>query len=988
MAVYFLWGSIALIVLVLLCGFLTGFYRGLKRSSLHVLFAVVSVVVAFFITKPITNAILGININVDGSLISIGDYIVQLVSQNLVDLSYFDTASTFIQQLPTAILNPIIFLIILLLVYLVMDIIYLIVARVSFGTKKADFEKHKPWRWPSGAIGLCEAFLFMIVLFAPITSLTYTYEEIMTSPTTAEYVSPEGDNYLKTIKEYSSSALPETVNEVILSFNDSAIGVICSAGGFDDAMFDGLSSFSIDGESVGARGELVNLAHTYDEFVVVYNDIMSEDYTNLNITNLKNNLTTLIQNNLFKKVITDTVQDFIVNYDALKLELGITNVPPELEEVIDFMQDKFQDPNFSLYDYISNDLITALDVADNVISDDIMDKFSSLDTSNISAVINFALDEQTLIQTSLNSLLTLNTVSDVMPQLLELASTYLQESFPNEEGIEVGLNTSVNSTDLTSVVSSVFKILNDVDVINEANNNQLFEIFNSENILESILGLNDVEAVIDGMGGILDEASSLSIFNYTSGDEQINSFNNVLKIMGIDVLGDEVLANSTIVDGSLVSDEMTTINSYTAFFNHIKEPVLTIINSGLTDILNEEVDANAVIEILTEQVELNPNFVADLLMPFYELDKATISGSSLKAMVFDNVKNMLEENLNGFITFEETEDNYVNWYNNLASIGELLSVMSDGNIQVEENSYTYLEYLMQENQENVDYLTLIENMQTDGNVSALLNVVFNNNMYNPLNDQLFSTFDSMLEEITKVNPQSEAYKTNLQANADLYVSTINTLIETLLSSDMQSENLQDKLLPIGRALDTLKVSAKNNVLNEIFVNIIWYLTGDVIGDNPIYADQTPNHDFTDEIKAQIGIAEDEIDTGYYEVKSYEEIMQQVLEVVDFAGNLSKALDNALGGTALSEENIEEYLDTAIETINSEFTTGGEYDETKALEVINRASEITSDFVNEEMQQYSTQIEELLNSKVSDDTISPNLANAIKNLFGIGVQSGI
>lgn len=988
MAVYFLWGSIALIVLVLLCGFLTGFYRGLKRSSLHVLFAVVSVVVAFFITKPITNAILGININVDGSLISIGDYIVQLVSQNLVDLSYFDTASTFIQQLPMAILNPIIFLIILLLVYLVVDIIYLIVARVSFGTKKADFEKHKPWRWPSGAIGLCEAFLFMIVLFAPITSLTYTYEEIMTSPTTAEYVSPEGDNYLKTIKEYSSSALPETVNEVILSFNDSAIGVICSAGGFDDAMFDGLSSFSIDGESVGVRGELVNLAHTYDEFVMVYNDIMSEDYTNLNITNLKNNLTTLIQNNLFKKVITDTVQDFIVNFDKLSIELGIVNVPEEAKEVIDFLRTKFDDPNFSLYDYISNDLITVLDVADNVISDDIMDKFSSLDTSNISAVINFALDEQTLIQTSLNSLLTLNTVSDVMPQLLELASNALQEQFTNEEGIVVGLNTSVDSTDLTSVVSSVFKILNDVDVINEANNNQLFEIFNSENILESILGLNDVEAVIDGMGGILDEASSLSIFNYTSGDEPINSFNNVLKIMGIDVLGDEVLANSTIVDGSLVSDEMTTINSYTAFFNHIKEPVLTIINSGLTDILNEEVDANAVIEILTEQVELNPNFVADLLMPFYELDKATISGSSLKAMVFVNVKNMLEENLNGFITFEETEDNYVNWYNNLASIGELLSVMSDGNIQVEENSYTYLEYLMQENQENVDYLTLIENMQTDGNVSALLNVVFNNNMYNPLNDQLFSTFDSMLEEITKVNPQSEAYKTNLQANADLYVSTINTLIETLLSSDMQSANLQDKLLPIGRALDTLKVSAKNNVLNEIFVNIIWYLTGDVIGDNPIYADQTPNHDFADEIKAQIGIAEDEIDTGYYEVKSYEEIMQQVLEVVDFAGNLSEALDSVLNGEPISEDNIESYLDTAIETINSEFTTGGEYDETKALEVINRASEITSDFVNEEMQQYSTQIEELLNSKVSDDTISPNLANAIKNLFGIGVQSGI
>ena len=375
-------------------------------------------------------------------------------------------------------------------------------------------------------------------------------------------------------------------------------------------------------------------------------------------------------------------------------------------------------------------------------------------------------------------------------------------------------------------------------------------------------------------------------------------------------------------------------------------------------------------------------------MPFYELDKATISGSTLKAMIFDNVTSMLKENLSGFITFDGVEDNYVNWYNNLASIGELLDVMSDGNIQVEDTSYTYLEYLMQENQENVDYLTLMENMQQDGSISELLSIIFKNKMYSPLNDQLFSTFDEMLFEITEVNPQSEAYKTNLQAKADTYVSTINTLIETLLSDEMKSENLQDKLLPIGRMLDTLKVSANDDVLDEIFVNIIWYLTGDVIGDNPIYAGKTTSNEYAEEIKAQLGVTEENIGTRYYEIESYEQIMQEVLEVVNFAGKLSEALDNALGETALSKENIEEYLDTAIETINSEFTTDGEYDETKALEVINRASEITSDFVSEEMQEYSTQIEELLNSKVSDDTISPNLANAIKNLFGIGVQSGI
>ena len=118
-------------------------------------------------------------------------------------------------------------------------------------------------------------------------------------------------------------------------------------------------------------------------------------------------------------------------------------------------------------------------------------------------------------------------------------------------------------------------------------------------------------------------------------------------------------------------------------------------------------------------------------------------------------------------------------------------------------------------------------------------------------------------------------------------------------------------------------------------------------------------------------------------------MQQVLEVVDFAGNLSKALDSVLNGKPISEENIESYLDTAIDTIKTQFVDEKEsFNEEKAIEVIERASEITSDFVSEEMQQYSTQIEEFLSSKVSDNTIGKGLANAIKNLFGIGAQSGI
>ena len=256
MATYFLWGSIALIVIVLIIGFFVGFGRGVKRSSTHVLFVVASVIIAFFITKPITNAIMNVNIQVDGNIVAIKDYIINVISENFVDLSNFDSASAFIQGLPTAIANPIIFLVLMILVFFVMEIIYLIVARISFGRRKKDFENHKPHRVSGGVIGMVEAFLFMIVLFAPITSLTNTYSEILAqSPTTSqsEMISQSEGQYLQTIDDLTGQNIPPVVNEAIEGFNNSAIGKICSLGGFDDAMFDGLSNFEVNGEEITAK---------------------------------------------------------------------------------------------------------------------------------------------------------------------------------------------------------------------------------------------------------------------------------------------------------------------------------------------------------------------------------------------------------------------------------------------------------------------------------------------------------------------------------------------------------------------------------------------------------------------------------------------------------------------------------------------------------------------------------------------------------------
>ena len=56
-----------LFALILVIGFLLGIWRGLKKSAVSAAFSIVGVLIAFFVTPPITNAILGISVNFEGT---------------------------------------------------------------------------------------------------------------------------------------------------------------------------------------------------------------------------------------------------------------------------------------------------------------------------------------------------------------------------------------------------------------------------------------------------------------------------------------------------------------------------------------------------------------------------------------------------------------------------------------------------------------------------------------------------------------------------------------------------------------------------------------------------------------------------------------------------------------------------------------------------------------------------------------------------------
>lgn len=969
--------SIAIIVLFLTIGFFVGLIRGVKRSAVHIAFVLVSIIVAFFITRPIVNAVLGININIDGSVMPISEYILSMVNENVMDLSNFDSASALIQGLPAAIASPIVFMVLMILVYFVIDIIYLIVARIIFGSKKKDFENHKAHRLPGGVVGIIEACLFTFVLFAPITSLTTTYSEIVSQSTTTQVSNQQEDKvYLQTIGDIASQNMPSEVSEIITSFNNSAIGRVCSIGGIDDKIFDGLSSFEVNDEKIHIREELMSIADTYDSFVVFYNTVVDENYSDLDFSTVKGAMTHVIQNGLFKAVIADTIGDFVVNFNQINTDLNI-EMPEITKEIIETLQSRFSSEDFDAYNYISNDLLVMLNIADTVISNNSLEEIINLDTGNISAILQFASDYNGMLSSSLKSFADLNLVKDTLSIILEYANESLEPNFENDKGLIVGLNANISNEEFKNTISTLFdgdnSIISQIKSLNDQYD--ILSILNSEDILDTILNLNGIDTALTQFGAVMDDFNGLSLFNYIDSSTQnnIHSFENILIITGIDVLGDEVYVKS--------EDELITqsLGTYEEFFTYISAPIKTIIDSNLVDLLDENVNFDDIIDVLASAIsgenenDKNLYFLADILMPFYELDQASFGGQSLKDLVFTNVVNILDENLSEYIDLSTTADtdNYQTWEDRLVSVASLIDSLNSGEMPAEgQGTVTYLKYLLSS---NPNYLDLITTMNNDGTISELLNNIFGNSMYQPLNAKLFATIDEQIGQFTTVEFTTNI--DNLSTNKDSYINVITSLISYIDEELFESDDLTIKLTAIGEILNILKTSAQNDVFDEVFANLIWYIAGDVIDDenSELYLNKTTPFEYADKVKEYFD-AENQAN-GYFGIDYLAEV-EDLVDFIELGNQLVENLQQVDLSTDAGRQQFIQSLDQTIQSLGD-----------NAQSIVDTAVDLVTVVLNDEqldkVQEYGQDVADAINSYVSESgAMTDDIKNSLLQLFGI------
>ena len=726
------WALIGIFALFLVIGFVAGIVRGIKRSAVHITFVIVATVLAFLLTKTITNLVLGIKIPYGGVTQTISEHIIDFIEKSF-NISDFKTATDFALSAPMAVASPFVFLALQMVVCGLFEIVYLIVARVSFGKKKDDFAKHKPYRAYGGIVGIVEGLFVLILTFAPLTCLVKTADEILyeeaTVSTANVEIYAESGNKFKTIGEIVENKLPKETKTIVKTYTNSILGKVTGAMGFDKIMYDHLSSFSLNGEKITLRKDVVDAAKTYNQFVVVYNEIENKNYT-VSVNNFVESLKELTKSGFFKTVVCDTIRDAVVNFDTVKEDLKI-NVPQIAEDVIVNMHDIFADKKFNAYEYINHDLNIILDAFKNIVESETLKNVATAEDKSLTGILDIVNENKESLTSNTKNIFKMNVFNDNFEIIVDEISDKFAEKIDNTDELEITLNGNISQNDRENMVDRIYAIAENLKDINDELNESgmsIKELVEGDTFTK-LTEIEDIETVFAKIGDTLDNAREFELLVIpasSSHPEKTYVLDNILKCYNMELLGDS--------------------EDYSDFFSVMTTPVKNVKELGLVDVVNgEELNVSTILD----KVKLNPDILAETIVPFYRFKNTKIGEKSLKELVFDEVISAMTSNMD-IIDFSEYQlpanESITNWNDAFADLGTTLASLHSGNV----GGKTYAKFLIDGgdittlSMENIgDIIDIIKvNAKNEGStLRGTLNNKFAEAVYMMTGDKLIATKD-------------------------------------------------------------------------------------------------------------------------------------------------------------------------------------------------------------------------------------------------------
>ncbi len=786
-------GTIALIlnivfVVILILGFLLGMWRGVKKASINLVFSLVGVIVAFFCCGAITGAVMNISVTVNGEPSTIGGFLASLFNGN-ADIQHLIEANPNIEKLianlPYAICNVIVFIVFALAVEFVMYILYKIFSAIFVKKKDKEGNKLPKRRIAGGVVGVIKTAAVGLIMMMPLVSLIGTVSDLTNT---------SNDIYAEQVEQNNSAngllggVMPNEALQVIDGLNTSAFGVIGNMFGLDNVMFDYLSSFKLDDETVYIRQEIANYNDVYStamQLKLIFEGKTDKKFTNINFDKLDLTINNLLTSPVYSKVVSGVLDSLIVNYD----EYSFINA----ENLGDFYP-IFQNVSSAVAtyaegagEYLAHDLRNIYGAYKELAKSGALDK--AIGGKNVEEILSTISSEYPeSLSKGIYNLLTTNIVKDSTASVVDLLVSKIID-----EADKVSVNgrelTDEDFKELSNSITNVIKNYSEI-----AKNVDLISLM--DNPLALLSEESDIEIVktFSSLGSLIDDVRGIKIFQTSDGKSVMDK---LLTGNGFELPTEEVVDK----EGNSVS-----ITNYTELMNFISPSLQSLKDIKVYNLLKAEtVQTSDILITFANAAKTDNDILSDIILPLYQVEPT-------KTLLISELLNTLDKSI---INFEKLET-YDDWKSDLGYISEFLVTLNKGSV----NGKTYLQVMFEKSAN-----TLLTNLGEDITVTDIMKPMLYAKSTNGLMQDLFNSFEEVFNSLVFGEGSSSSLKfdftkvTLVEGDKEDQNAEICKVFETFVSflSDYENgaKNIEDlDKIKLGKFLDAMKENAYRETLSD------------------------------------------------------------------------------------------------------------------------------------------------------------------------------
>ncbi|MDD4110540.1 MAG: hypothetical protein PHS54_03190 [Clostridia bacterium] len=703
----------SLFFLSLLVGAFWGLGRGLKKSTLRLATLVGFLIIAGIITPLISSALLTIDLSF--LHIDIGGNVVTTIP-NLIDtalaeipqyeqLSALPSVMTFVEGLPIAALNIIVFMLLIFVMQFISWIAFIILSKTTLketkleklikkqkkleklnAKKPIDPKQKKPVplvapkrrRMLGALVGMVQGFILIFLVLMPITSLMGSFAEIAAVPegVVAEEGGDgfDGDLLNETTGDLIRNALGEETFGYFQTYNNAIPTKLLNLLGFNNVIFDSLTSINVNGQGIALRRDAVHMTKIFNEIVEIKNEIdLNDSWSELNFDGARRIVNVLFDTGVVKAFAEDMMPfaiDMIEDNNTFdEMEYG-----NEIYNGIQTIIDEYEANETGFINGLKNDVIVLVDIAEYIFESGIFDEIMSAN-ENYEEYISIVEEDDYELLTNItdkifNSFMFRVLTSTGLNILLEIGTEEL-----SNDGIEINLGTTDYDEIDWDLVKESFGdfITNGLEIFSILDTYGIIENFENPETLAEEISSSDITSIMSFLGQEIDLLKDFPLFE----GQTATPFTGVVDWAAAEF--PDFIDEDAILDLTSWEDELENLSSSIVMFKE---------SGVLSYIINaEDVDFEIVIDMLMTPVneESTANsYLIEILNPLvnFSLSKKVIvyGLNELNVMLGD----MMEITMTEFDYETFPDDQNEDIVNVMESIANAFSLFSEGLLEDDE----------------------------------------------------------------------------------------------------------------------------------------------------------------------------------------------------------------------------------------------------------------------------------------------------------------